>query len=255
MKISAVIITLNEERNISNAIESLGFADEILVIDANSIDRTVEIAGSLGAKIIARDWSGFSDQKQFGVDEAAHDWIFSIDADERVSEKLNEEIESIKRAEPGADGYRISRLSTYMGRTIRHSGWYPNRQLRLFNRRKGRWNGREIHESVEMDGGSVIKALQHDILHFSIENAAHHHQMIGERYAPLAAMQLLRSGHKTSQLRVAIAGPLAFLRSYILRLGFLDGFPGLCIASFAAYHAYLKQVMLWELEMREDDRS
>lgn len=246
MKISAVIITFNEERNIREAIESVGFADEIFVVDSESSDRTVEIAESLGARVIIRQWTGFSEQKQFGADQGVNDWIFSLDADERVSPDLQKEIESLKRSEPKADGYRIPRLSTYMNREIRHSGWYPDRQLRLFDRRKGRWNKRVIHESVEFDTGANVADLNGDILHFSVKNAAHHHRMIGERYAPLAAQHLLETGKTTSPFRVALAGPVAFLRSYILKLGLLDGFPGFCIARFAAHHAYLKHLMLWE---------
>lgn len=246
MKISAVIITFNEESNIAKAISSLKFADEILVVDSNSADATIEIARSLGAKVIVRDWPGFSEQKQFGTDNAVHDWIFSLDADEQVSSELADEIGNLKVAEPKADGFAIPRLATYMGREIRHSGWYPDRQLRFFDRQKAHWNGREIHESVEMSDGSKTDQLKSDILHFSVENAERHHRMIGDRYAPLAAKRMFTNGRRTSAFGVAVAGPLAFFRSYILKLGFLDGFPGFCIARFAAYHAYLKHLLLWE---------
>jgi len=254
VKISAVIITFNEEANIADAISSVAFADEILVIDSKSEDATTEIANTLGANVIIRDWPGFSEQKQFGTDNAAHDWIFSLDADERVSPSLASEIKAIKESGPPADGFTISRLSTYMGREIRHSGWYPDRQLRLFDRRKARWNGREIHESVEMSQGAKTTGLHGDILHFSVENAAHHHRMIGERYAPLAAQRMFRTGRRTSTLGVVIAGPAAFFRSYFLKLGFLDGFPGFCIARFAAHHAYLKHLMLWEMLNRPSEK-
>lgn len=251
MKISAVIITKNEERNVAAAIASLTFADEIIVVDSHSSDRTVEIAELSGARVIVRDWVGFSEQKQFGIDNCENDWIFSLDADERVSTGLQAEIETIKSNGTNADGYRIPRLSTYMDREIRHSGWYPDRQLRFFDRRLGRWNGREIHESVEMSKGSTIEDLMGNLTHFSVENASQHHRMIGERYAPLAASHMYQTGRRTSSLGVAVAGPSAFVRSYILKLGFMDGFPGFCIARFAAYHAYLKHLLLWE--MSRDD--
>ncbi|HVQ56946.1 MAG TPA: glycosyltransferase family 2 protein, partial [Pyrinomonadaceae bacterium] len=198
--------------------------------------------------VVVHDWPGFSDQKQFGVDAAVHDWIFSLDADERVSPQLKKEIEALRTATSKADGYRIPRLSLYMGRWIHHSGWYPDKQLRLFDRRKGRWNGRRIHESVEMNTASKVGDLDSDIYHFGVENAAEHHKMIGERYAPLGARHMFENGITTSRLRVALAGPIAFLRSYVVKLGFLDGFPGFCIARFAAYHAYLKHLLLFEMQ-------
>ena len=248
MKISAVIITHNEEQNILAALESVSWADEIVVIDSNSTDRGCQIATDYGAKVVVHDWPGFSDQKQFGVDAAVHDWIFSLDADERVSPQLKKEIEALRTATSKADGYRIPRLSLYMGRWIHHSGWYPDKQLRLFDRRKGRWNGRRIHESVEMNTASKVGDLDSDIYHFGVENAAEHHKMIGERYAPLGARHMFENGITTSRLRVALAGPIAFLRSYVVKLGFLDGFPGFCIARFAAYHAYLKHLLLFEMQ-------
>jgi glycosyltransferase involved in cell wall biosynthesis len=249
VKISAVIIAKNEERNISDAIKSVSWADEILVVDSESADRTREIAESLGARTIVHPWAGFSAQKQFAADSAENDWIFSLDADERVSKPLIKEIDSLRSLPEDklAAGYRISRLSYYMGRPIRHGGWYPDRQLRLFDRRRGRWKDTLIHESVEMRSGSKVEKLKHDILHFSVENAAHHHRMIGERYAPLAARQMFEKGRRTSPMRVGIAAPLAFFQTYILKAGFLDGLPGYCIARFAAHHAFLKHTLLWEM--------
>jgi len=246
--ISAVIITYNEEKNILAALESVSWADEIIVVDSNSTDGTREIAESQGAKVIVRDWPGFSEQKQFGVDAATNDWILSLDADERISSELRAEIESLKVSGPTENGYRIPRLSSYMGRKIRHSGWYPDRQLRLFDRRKGHWNGRWIHESVEMEVTAKVADLNSDIFHFSVDSVTQHHQMIGERYAPLGARQMYESGRATSRFQVIMAGPIAFLRSYVLKLGFLDGFPGFCIARFAAYHAYLKHLLLLEMQ-------
>ena len=248
MKISAVIIAFNEEANIADAIESVSFADEIVVVDSNSSDRTTEIAENLGARVIERDWPGFSEQKQFGADSAENDWILSLDADERISPQLCNEIKSLRQRDPLSSGYRIPRLSTYMGREIRHSGWFPDKQLRLFDRRKGHWNGRPIHESFELQRGAKVGELANPILHFSVSNAAYHHKMIGERYAPLAAQHMFETGRRTSPMRVATAGPFAFIRSYILKRGFMDGFPGFCIARFAAHHAYLKHLLLWEMQ-------
>ncbi len=244
MKISAVIIAFNEEDKIADAITSVEWVDEILLVDSESTDRTKEISENLGAKVITQKWLGFSKQKQLAMDNAEHDWIFSLDADEVVSEQLKNEILTLKNSTQLADGYKIPRLSYYMNRPIRHGGWYPDWQIRFFNRQKGKWKDVLIHESVEIDG--KVEKLSGDILHYSVENMAHHHRMIGERYAPLAAEQMFLRGRKTSPLKIATAGLTAFLQTYILKAGFLDGFPGFCIARFAAHHAFLKHLLLWE---------
>jgi glycosyltransferase involved in cell wall biosynthesis len=251
VKISAVLIAFNEEKNIRRALESVQWADEILVVDSESGDRTREIAESLGAKVLVQKWLGFAKQKQFAIDRAAHDWIFSLDADEEISVELAEEIRRLKNSSPSADGYKIPRLSFYMNRAIRRGGWYPDWQLRFFNRRKGRWKDVLIHESVEMSGDARIEKLKGDILHYSVENAAHHHRMIGERYAPFAARRMFEGGRRTSRAKIFFAGLLAFVQTYFLKLGFLDGFAGFCIARFAAHHAFLKHLLLWELQSED----
>ena len=252
MKISVTIITLNEESNIEEACRSVAWADEILVVDSKSSDRTLEIATQCGARVISRDWPGFTAQKQFAADQASHDWILSLDADERVSEELKASIQSLNNLPESqlADGYLIARRSFYQGRWIRGGGWYPDHQLRLYRKALGRWQGEHIHESVKMNSGGRIRKLTGDILHYSVRDARHHHQMIGERYAPLAARQMFEAGRRTSALKIATAAPAAFLRSYVLKGGFRDGLAGLSIASFAAHHAFLKNLMLWEIQNR-----
>ena len=248
MKISATVITFNEESNIKAACESLAWADEILVVDSDSTDATREIAAECGARVIVNAWPGFGAQKQFAAEQAKHDWIFSLDADERVSAHLRQSLEVLKK-HPAAqlyDGFLVSRRTFYQNRWIRGGGWYPDKQLRLFNRTKGHWKRRHIHESVEMNSGARIGELGGDLLHYTSPNAAHHHRMIGERYAPLAAQQMFEEGRRTSILGIASAGPSAFIRSFILKGGFRDGFAGFTIASFAAHHAFLKHLMLWE---------
>ena len=246
MKISATIITLNEEPNIKAACESVVWADEIVVVDSGSTDATREIAAVCGARVITNPWPGFGAQKQFAVEQAQHEWIFSLDADERVSDELKRSIESLKQKSDLADGYEIARRTYYQGRWIRGGGWYPDRQLRLFRKNKGHWKQRHIHESVTMDPGARVERLDGDLLHYTSQNAAHHHRMIGERYAPLAARQMFEEGRRTSVFGVASAGPAAFIRSLILKGGLRDGFAGFTIASFAAHHAFLKHLMLWE---------
>jgi hypothetical protein len=138
-----------------------------------------------------------------------------------------------------------------MGRAIRHSGWYPDRQLRLFDRRRARWSDVLIHESVKLDHGARGGVLKGEIIHHTMDSGSHHNAMIGERYAPLAARQMFENGHKTSGLKLALAGPTAFISTYILKAGFLDGLPGYCIARFAAHHAFMKHLCLWELQCQK----
>lgn len=260
MKVSATIITFNEEANIKSACESVAWADEVLVVDSQSSDRTCEIASECGARVIARPWPGFSLQKQFAVENATHEWIFSIDADERVSEELKVSIASLREKSEAqlADGYLIARRSYYQGRWIRGGGWYPNSQLRLYRRSRGTWKQRHIHESVQMQPGARVDQISGDLLHYSVPDAAYHHRIIGERYAPLAARQMFEEGKRTSVIGVAAAGPAAFTRSLFLKAGFRDGFAGFTIASFAAHHAFLKHLMLWEMQNKRvpaDDTS
>jgi glycosyltransferase involved in cell wall biosynthesis len=253
VKISAVIITFNEEKHIGDAIRSVGWADEIVVVDSESTDRTREIATSLGARVLVNEWPGFSAQKQLAVDTAANDWILSLDADERVSDELRVEIVGLlKGGDPSADGYRIPRLSYYMGRPIRHGGWYPDHQLRLFDRRKGRWNGAVIHESVKMDDDARVKVLRGEIIHYTAEDAAYHQKMIAERYAPLGAQKMMEEGRTTSPVKAVFSAWFAFIRAYFLKLGLLDGFPGFCVAYFAAHNTFLKHLMLLELTRKKD---
>lgn len=258
MQISAVIITFNEEEKIADAIKSVAWADEILVVDSESADDTRQIAEALGAKVLIKKWQGFSAQKQFAVEKASFEWVFSLDADERVSEKLKAEILKLKNETKNitADGFRIPRLSFYMHRPIRHGGWYPDWQMRFFDRRRGKWKDVLIHESFELEIGAKVENLSGDILHYSWESAAHHERMISERYAPLAAAQNFYNGKRTSRLKIATAGSIAFLQSFVLKAGFLDGFAGFCIARFAAHHAFLKHMLLWEkqrLEVRSQE--
>lgn len=252
MEISATIITFNEESNIRAACESVAWANEIVVVDSNSADATRDIASACGARVIINEWPGFGAQKQFAVDQAKHEWIFSLDADERVSGELKNSIQALRNKPDSqlADGYEIARRTYYQQRWIRGGGWYPDRQLRLFRRSKGHWKQRHIHESVTMEPGARVERLTGDLLHYTSQDAAHHHRMIGERYAPLAARQMFEEGRRTSVLGVASAGPAAFIRSLVLKGGLRDGFAGFTIATFAAHHAFLKHLMLWEIQKK-----
>jgi glycosyltransferase involved in cell wall biosynthesis len=255
MRISATIITFNEAENIRDACASVGWADEIVIVDSESTDATREIALDSGARVIVNPWPGFSAQKQFAVEAAKHDWIVSIDADERVSPELEKSISALREMDKSllADGYRVARRAFYLGRWIRGGGWYPDYQLRLFNRKRGRWGDRLIHESVKMDDGARVETLGGDLLHYSMRDAEHHRRMIEQRYAPLGARQMFRDGKRTSVLQKALAGPLTWLRSLVLKGGWRDGRAGLTIAKLAAHNASLKHALLWEIQSRSPD--
>ncbi|MFL6274896.1 MAG: glycosyltransferase family 2 protein [Blastocatellia bacterium] len=245
MKITAIVITFNEEANIARALASLEWADEIIIVDSESRDRTTEIARQFTERVIVRPWPGYSAQKNFATAEAIHDWIFSLDADEVVSEALRREIESLKQvAAPAVAGFEMPRLTFYMGRWIRHSGWYPDHKLRLYDRRRARWVGDYVHEGIEVDG--AVSRFAGDLLHFTVDDASEHHLRI-DRYTTLAADADYAKGKRGALAPIIFSPLLTFIRSYVFKLGFLDGLQGYAIARFAAHYAFLKNLKLWEL--------
>jgi glycosyltransferase involved in cell wall biosynthesis len=237
MKITATIITLNEERNITRAIESLRCADEILIVDSGSVDRTVELAQNLGARVVEAGWRGYAGQKNLATDEAAHDWILSLDADEAVSEALEAEIWNLKKSGPTFDGYTMPRLACYLGRWIYHAGWYPDRKIRLYDRRKAKWVGDFVHEAVEVQGH--LGHLQGNLLHFTCESLSEHVKTL-DRYTTLAAQELAANKVKVPLARLIVDPAWTFVNTYFLKRGFLDGPEGLTIAHMAAFYVFLK---------------
>lgn len=237
MKLSATIITLNEERNIARVIESLRCVDEILVVDSGSTDRTVEIAEKLGARVVESPWPGYANQKNLAAEQASHDWILSIDADESLSEALEAEIWQLKKSGPRADAYTMPRMAQYLGRWIRHGGWYPDRKIRLYDRRKAKWEGAYVHESLRV--GGRVEHLESNLLHFTCDSLSEHLRTM-DRYTTLAAEQLLATGEKVTWSRLIVHPPWTFVQTYFLKLGFLDGLEGLAIAYMAAFYNFLK---------------
>ena len=251
MKISATVITFNEEQDLAAAVESLSWADEIIVVDSQSTDRTVEIARQFTDRIFINSWPGYAAQKNFAAEQASHDWIFNLDADERVSPELRKQIEDLKKAgDPRVTGFQMPRHTFYLGRWIRHSGWYPDFKLRLYNRKLGRWRGDYVHESVESDG--QVERLTGSILHYTVRNASDHHLRV-DRYTTLAAQEMAEQGKHATTLSLLWSPLVAFIRAYVFRRGFLDGIPGLAIAFFAAHYAFLKGIKLWEKQKGEGD--
>lgn len=244
MKLSACIITFNEERNIRDCLESVRFADEIVVVDSGSTDRTVEIARAMGARVIVKDWPGHIEQKNFAIDQAGGEWVLSIDADERVTPELRAEIEHALAEPQGYEGFSMPRLSFYLGRWIRHSGWYPDRKLRLIRRGRGRWGGVNPHDHLACDG--PVRALRGDLLHYSYRDIADHLKTI-DFFTTIAAREKHKRGARA--LPGMIFGPpLKFLKAYVLKLGFLDGLPGLVVAVLGSYYVFLKYAKLFELK-------
>jgi len=244
MRITATVITLNEEHNIAAALESLSWADEIIVVDSESIDKTVEIAHQFTDTVIVRPWPGYTAQKNFAAEAAAYDWIFSLDADERVSDELALALAELKRTEDSNfAGFEVNRRSFYLGRWIKHSGWNPDYKIRLYDRRRARWTGDFVHETLAVEGS--IKRLNGDLLHYTVRNASEHHLRM-DRYTTLAAEKSYREGKRASVFSLLFSPAMVFVRSYFLKLGFLDGIPGLAIALFASHYQFLKTLKLWE---------
>ncbi len=245
--ISAVLITLNEEPRIADSLASVQFCDEVLVVDAGSTDRTREIAERAGARVLVHAWDGFTAQRNHAVNEARHDWVLAVDADERVTPPLRAEIEALRASGFSHAGYRIPRVAFYLGRWIRATDWYPDPQLRLFDRRRGRWTGGLIHESVRVDG--PVGRLHNDLQHYSYDDISDHLSTI-DRYTTLWAQQAHSEGRRAGVLDGCVASSWAFVRNYVLKRGFLLGEAGLTVSTLNAYYTYAKMVKLRELARR-----
>ena len=244
-KVSVTIITLNEADHIAAAIDSASWADEIVVVDSGSTDDTVAIARSKGVRVETRAWSGYVDQKNFAHILASHDWIFSLDADERITPALAGEIHALLASEPPRKGYRVPRVAYHLGRWVRTTDFYPDYQARLYDRRSARWTGLYVHESVSVDGGSG--QLVNELQHYSFRDLRDQLDRINH-YTTLAARQMYERGHRTGPLGIVAHPPAAFLRNYLLRRGFLDGTVGLTISLMNSYSVFLKFAKLWELQ-------
>jgi len=246
-KLTVTVITRNESANIAAALESVSWADEIVVVDSHSTDDTVALARQRTGRVAVRDWPGYSAQKNYAAEQASHDWILSLDADERVTPALAGEIRALLGDEPRARGYRIPRVSFYLGKWIRSTDWYPDYQLRLYDRRVSAWAG-TVHEGVEVDGD--VGRLRCDLEHVPYRDIAHHLHTI-DRYATLAAQQMRERG-KTVGVAGLAARPLgAFLRNYVARGGWRDGSVGFVVSVLNSYYVFLKFAKLWELGRKQ----
>ena len=249
MGLSVILITKNEAANIKDCLESVSFANEIIVVDSQSSDQTVKIAQSFGAKVEnTSDWPGFGLQKNRALNLATQDWVLSIDADERVTPELKQEILAVIDSSSSADCYAIPRLSWYCGRFMKHSGWYPDYVERLFKRGSAQFSDHLVHERLLPNG--PVKKLDHHFLHYSFKNFSQVLQKV-DSYSTASANQAFQQGKKSSVSKAIGHGLWAFFRTYFLRLGFLDGQQGLALAISNAEGTYYRYIKIWLLNQKK----
>jgi glycosyltransferase involved in cell wall biosynthesis len=246
-KLSVTVITWNEAANLGAALQSVSWADELLVVDSGSTDETIEIAHQHTDRVEVRDWPGYVAQKNYAAGAASHDWILSLDADERVTPELAAEIRGIMAGTPAHAAYRLPRVTWHLGRWVRATDWYPDFQTRLYDRRQARWSGDYVHESVVTAGS--IGRLHGELQHYPYRDVADHLETIN-RYSGYAARQMFEHGRRTRVVDLVVHPPLAFLRNYIARGGFREGATGFVISRMNAYYVFLKYAKLWELQRR-----
>jgi glycosyltransferase involved in cell wall biosynthesis len=244
-RVTVTIITRNEAAHIGAAIDSAAWADEVVVVDSGSSDDTVALARAKGVRVEFRPWSGWVDQKNFATSLSANDWILSLDADERITPALAQEIRGTLRETPPHVAYKVPRVTFHLGRWIRTTDFYPDYQTRLYDRRSARWSGQYVHESIAAIGS--IGKLTQELEHYSYADLSDHLERINT-YSTLAARQMYERGRRASALDLLVQGPAAFLRNYILRRGVFDGAVGLLLSTVNAYSVFLKFAKLWELE-------
>lgn len=246
IKISATIITFNEEKKIEGCLKSLlEVADEIIVIDSGSTDRTEEISRRYPVKFITHSFEGYVAQKNYAMRQASYDYILSLDADERLSEELRKSIAEIKLNWDNVHGYTVSRYNNYCGKWMHFSGWYPEKKVRLWDRRKAQWTGTDPHDYIQISK-SKTKLLKGDLLHYAYLTVDEHLQQV-YKFAEIAARSKYKKGEKASFIINIIFSPLfRFVKSYIFQLGFLDGYYGFIFCTTSASMTFFKYVRLYE---------
>ena len=244
-KLSVTVITKNEAADVGDALASVAWADEIVVVDSESTDDTVAIARRYTDRVVVRAWPGYVDQKNYAAAIASHDWILSLDADERVTAGLADEIRAALAGSPRAAAFRMPRVTRHLGRWIRSTDWYPDHQVRLYDRRAAEWTGRYVHEALSVRGATGD--LRGELQHYAYRDIADHLETI-DRYTTYAARQMHESGRRAGVLQLAGHPPLAFLRNYVARGGIRDGVPGFIVSAMNAYYVFLKFAKLRELE-------
>lgn len=242
--ISVSIITKNEEKNIEACLQSVQWADEIIVVDSGSTDRTLEICESYHCQIIETPWLGFGKTKQIGVNAASHNWVLSLDADERVSDELREHIVSLVSS-TSYQAFHIKRNSYYLGKQIKYSGWQTDCPLRLFDKRYGNFDDATVHESVSLTSGQKSQ-IESTISHYPFPDIDTHIKKINH-YSRLGAQALFDQGKNTSLIYALFSGLIKFIKTYVIKLGFLDGARGFVLALLSGFNSTLKYLKLWSL--------
>lgn len=244
-RLSVTVITYNEAENIGACLESVAWADEIIVVDSHSSDDTVRIARRFTDTVIQRPWPGHVRQKQFALEQATGDWVLSLDADERLSAEAGREIRQqvLERDTPAAAAYSFPRLSWYLGRWIRHGGWYPDRKVRLVRRGAAHWGGQDPHDKLLVEG--PVSALKGHILHYVYRDLSHQLQTVNS-FSHISALQWHRQGRRLALPLMLVRPPIRFLEMYVWKGGALDGVPGFIIAVVSSYYVFLKYAKLWE---------
>ena len=243
-KISVAIITKNEERNIRDCLESVKWADEIVVVDNGSTDHTLSICKEYGARIFQEGWKGYSSQKNSAIEKAGNEWVLNLDADERVSPELRQEMQKSLEGNQGVNGYWIPRKNFFLGQWIRYCGWYPDLNLRLFRKSRGRFGERVVHERLELEGKALT--LTHPLIHETYRSLSDFFQRM-DRYSTLAAQEMHREGRKFRLIDVVFRPPFTFLQMYFLRVGFLEGYLGFVLSVLYSYYTFAKYTKLKEL--------
>jgi glycosyltransferase involved in cell wall biosynthesis len=250
-KISVYMITYNNERTAEKALRSVAWADEIVVVDSFSHDKTVEICRKFTDKVFQRKWPGHRDQYQFAADLTTHEWMMFVDADEEVPPELADEIRKVLNERAmDLDGLFVYRRTYYLGRWIRYGGWYPDGEVRLYRRKKGRWEG-GLHAKIEVNG--KVRSLKNQYLHYTYRNISDQIQTI-DQYSRVAAEDLSQKGEKLSLFKLFFHPPFRFIKEYLLKSGFRDGLPGLVIAISTMYYVFVKYAKLWELTTLEKEK-
>lgn len=246
-KISVTIITHNEEKNVADCLQSVRWADEIIVVDSYSADRTVEICKKYKAIVITEKWLGYSRQKNLAIDNAKNEWILSLDADERITKELLDEIKKEFEKDISIDGFYIARKNFFLGRWIKHCGWYPDYNLRLFKKGKGRFIEREVHERAEIKGEA--KYLKHPLEHYTYKTLNDFISRL-DRYSSLSAIELHKKGRTAGWSHLTVRPVTTFLRMYFLKKGFLEGFYGILLSGLYSFYTFSKYAKLWEMEKK-----
>jgi len=251
VKLSAVVVCLNEEDKISDCLESLSFVDDIVVVDSGSTDKTLEICRAKGARVFHNEWKGYIEQKNFALAKVDSEWVLSLDADERISAGLRAEILA-EIENPRADGYQIPRLAYYINRWIYRCGWFPDRKMRLFRRTLGRWIGENPHDKISVGDGKVAD-MEGIIYHLSFDDIASHVRTLND-FSTIGARERLKKGKRSGMIFVITRPLFTFIKMYVVRLGFLEGAPGFILSALSAYHVFSKYWKIMEM-IEDDDRQ